>query len=192
MFSTRWGARGRDRCLFWREVLPPPPAITGLTSCYNIHTSRSREIDPKKQRPRRVINNKRRHRVCACVRCGGGAVCARARGECGWLYPPPPPRWTSGCGGIDPSAPRSAVRLRCNPQFRRRPLEPLEASQANSLHSLTPHYLSLYSTLLLSALLYHLTATTITHFLIVQAGRVSIHTVVQRAIIVGIATTYLT
>lgn len=155
MFSTRWGARGRDRCLFWREVLPPP-AITGLTSCYNIHTSRSREIDPKKQRPRRVINNKRRHRVCVCV-CAlrrGCGVC-EGEGECGWLYPPPTaPRWASGCGGIDPSAPRSAVRLRCNPQFRRRPLEPLEASQANSLHSLTPHYLSLlYSSLLCSATL---------------------------------------
>lgn len=121
-----------------------PLRITGLTSCYNIHTSRSREIDPKKQRPRRVINNKRCRRVC-----GAGCGVSEGEGVCGWLYPPPSTQ-ASGCGGIDPSAPRSAVRLGCNPQFRRRPLE---ASLANSLHSLTPHYLSTPC---------HFTATTIT------------------------------
>lgn len=129
--------------------------------------------------------------MCVCAVRRGCGVCEGRGSVDGYTPPHPPPRWASGCGGIDPSAPRSAVRLRCNPQFRRRPLEPLEASQANSLHSLTPHYLSLlYSSLLCSYR--HFTATTITHFLIVRAGRVSIHTVVQRAIIVGIATTHPT
>lgn len=76
------GAGGID--VYFGGKCSPSLTITGLTSCYNIHTSRSREIDPKKQRPRRVINNKRcRRRVCVCgVRCerGGGGV---------WMVIPP-------------------------------------------------------------------------------------------------------
>lgn len=80
-----WGARAGSMFILAGSA-PPPPGITGLTSCYNIHTSRSREIDPKKQRPRRVINNKRcRRRVC-----GEGCGVSEGEGVCGWLYPPPP------------------------------------------------------------------------------------------------------